>query len=505
MIAISIWLLGLIACGALFYRMYWVPRAEKKAQEVVTQAEQDKMNATSSDSQYRNNVRFGIDSFSGNAVFRTQEFRNHLRRANTKVDLVDDGADYNARLEALQSGDLQMAVFTIDALIAASDRLDEIPAVIVAFVDETRGADAMLAYKKTFPNLDSLNDPKTRFVLTPDSPSETLARVMMASFNLDQLDSDPFITVDGAQAVYEHYRKNKDTDPYVYVVWQPFASKILDNPNAHVIIDSSRFKGYIVDVIVANRDFLYKNPDAVKVVVQSYLRAYYEHSDNMVKLVMEDSRQLGQPLSQKQAEDLVKGIWWKNTQENYAHMGKGTKTLQHIEDMILNLTTVLKKTNAIDGDPTDGHPEQLYYNQILGDLADANFHPGLQAEKVRSENDQLQALSETEWEKLVPVGTLEVPKLVFARGTSKLSTTSNIHLDELNEKLKSFPTYYVLVRGNASTQGDLDANRILALQRAKAAESYLLSVGVHQNRIRAVAGEPTGSTSVNFILGEQPY
>jgi hypothetical protein len=172
---------------------------------------------------------------------------------------------------------------------------------------------------------------------------------------------------------------------------------------------------------------------------------------------------------------------------------------------LLNLTTVLKKTDGIDSDPTDGHPEQLYYPRLLRDMADANFHPGIQREKIRTENDLLPELSESEWDDLVPIGTLEVPELIFARGTDRLSNTSEIHLDELNEKLKSFPTYYVLVRGNASTVGDKEANCILAMQRAKATENYLLSKGVHKNRIRAVAGEPTGATSVTFVLGEEPY
>ena len=53
-------------------------------------------------------------------------------------DLVDDGADYSQRIEALQSGEIQLAAFTIDALITASAELGELPATIVALIDETR-------------------------------------------------------------------------------------------------------------------------------------------------------------------------------------------------------------------------------------------------------------------------------------------------------------------------------------------------------------------------------
>jgi ABC-type nitrate/sulfonate/bicarbonate transport system substrate-binding protein len=505
-VAICIWGVVLLGIGSIFYRTMWVPHQEKAKQEAIQKQEKEKIAATSAPSQYRHNIRFGIDSFSGYAVLRSQEFQNFLRTENIKVDFVDDGADYTARINALKSGDTQMAAFTIDALISVSAKTKEIPAVIVAIIDETRGADAMISYKQSFPNVDALNVPETKFILTPNSPSETLVRVMMASFNLNRLGRDAIVKVGGAEEVFKYYRKSKDTDPNVYVVWQPFGTKILDNPNTHVLIDSGRFKGYIVDVIVCSRDFLYKNPDAVKGFVCAYFRAVYQHRDKMLDLVMDDARRQGQPLSQKQAEDLVKGVWWKNTQENYAHFGiGGLKTLQHVEDMILNLTKVLLKTDGIDKDPTNGHPEELYYNKLMEDMSTSNFHPGFEPETIRAEKTTLTALTAEQWKQLVPVGTLEIPELVFARGSSRLSDASIQNLNILYETLKTFPSYYVLVCGNASTNGDLEANKELALDRAKTAGDYLISLGANSNRIRVIAGEPTGETSVKFVLGELPY
>ena len=53
--------------------------------------------------------------------------------------------------------------------------------------------------------------------------------------------------------------------------------------------------------------------------------------------------------------------------------------------------------------------------------------------------------------------------------------------------------------------GDLAANKLLAEQRAAAAKAYLVEAGVDPNRIRAVGGEPSGRTSVSFVLGQPPY
>lgn len=492
LLAVCLLWLVVLGVGAAIWRLYLAPARE-----------QQQLDETSADSRYRHQIDFALDSFSGYAVLRSQEFRNELAKKRIKVDLVDDAADYSARIEALQSGEVQMAVFTIDALIKASADLGELPATIVAVIDETRGADAMVAHKKAIPNVDALNDPRTKFVLTPNSPSETLARVVVAHFQLDALGPDPFIHAADAEDVYKRYRTASPDTHQVFVLWEPYVSKILENPNAHVVVDSSKFRGYIVDVIVASRDFLAKNPDAVADVVEAYFRAFFANHKKMVQLVLDDARTLGAPLTPSQAEHLVEGVWWKNTQENYAHFGIRDGTgLQHLEDMIDNINDVLLRSGGISTDPTDGRPNLLYYDKVLRRLQDMNFHPG--AESIRDDTE-LPALSDLEWDGLVPVGTMEVPPLVFARGTTTLTQKSHVVLDDLMQKLQTWPQYYVLIRGNASLRGDLELNEQLALDRAKAAQQYLTRSGINKNRVHAVGGTPSGATSVSFVLGQTPY
>jgi outer membrane protein OmpA-like peptidoglycan-associated protein len=62
-----------------------------------------------------------------------------------------------------------------------------------------------------------------------------------------------------------------------------------------------------------------------------------------------------------------------------------------------------------------------------------------------------------------------------------------------------------MVQGNAGRQGNLEANKALAVARAKAAEEYLIDAGVSASRVRAIAVEPSGQMSVTFKLGEMPY
>lgn len=499
LLAVCLVWLAILGLGVSVWRFVFAPVVERS--QAARQAEERQRGG--SQSAYKKTVKLSLDGFSGYAVLRSQEFDADLRKQGIRLELNDDGADYPARLAALQRGDADLAVFTIDALVKASAQANALPATIVALIDDTVGADAIVAYRETIPNVDALNHPETRFVLTPDSPSETLARVVMSRFQLDQLADDPFIPVKDAAAVVARYKQARPVDRLAYVLWEPHVSQILKNSKTHVVVDSSRFPSAIADVLVASDDFVAKNRETVVEVIQAYFRANYQFREEpaRVALVKRDAAATGAKLTQAEAQKLVDGIWWKNTRENLAHMGRSGRTpLPLVEDMIASITRVLLETGAIDRDPTDGNPNYLYNAGIWEELE--SFRPGASDERLRG--TQLPALSDQQWEALVPAGTARAPTLVFARGTDRLTGRSKSLLDELAGTLQS-TRYYVTVRGNASRRGDPEANKRLAADRARAVEAYLVDQGVDRDRVRAVGIDPSGQTSVTFVLGEPPY
>lgn len=500
-----VWLviLGLIVLG---YRYFWSPRQEQKAKEQAEREHKETIDLTSAESRYKHTINFGIDSFSGYAIFRHKSFQDELGKYEIKVNLLSDIANYSQRLQSLAEGKLDLAVFTIDALIKSSANLGDFPATIIAMIDETKGADALIGAAARFPNLDALNNPDVKIICTADSPSETLARVVMHSFNLKNMSKNPFEFVDGAEAVFAAYQKSRPTDNKLFALWEPYVSKIASNPDYRVLINSSKFRGYIVDVIVVRRGFLLKNEAQVEAFVKSYYTTSFNQRPRMLDLVIEDANELGQSIEKDQAKRLVEGIWWKNTQESFGHFGfTNGHGLQHIEEMCANITKVLLSTGSISKDPTEGKPNKLFYDGILRKLFSNSWHPGFGDEGIRKEK-ALAALSDEEWKELKPVGTLQVPRLVFNRGTSQLSTLSYKVLDDLAETLKTFPQYYLVVRGNVSAEGDIVANKSLAEARAKTAVVYLMMLkAVDKNRIRADTSNPNGSSTVAFLLGELPY
>jgi outer membrane protein OmpA-like peptidoglycan-associated protein len=348
---------------------------------------------------------------------------------------------------------------------------------------------------------------------------------MIADFGLDRLPRDWAVAADGAADVYERFRQADRNQRRAYVMWEPYVSRARQKSGAKVLLDSAATKGYIVDVLVAERNFLRDHPELVARVVQAYLGALYANrgEQELVQLIVDDAHKTGsERLDDDTARALVRGILWKNTLENYAHFGllqsDQTRGLPHIEDMILRITRVLVKTGAVSGDPLGGRPNQLFFDQILRDMQQADFHPGrtlnvvagsgADLDEIRGDT-QLPALSETQWDQLVPVGEMQTAPISFARGTARINIQSQRELTALAQRLRQWPHYYVTIVGHVRSVGDPEANRKLAEDRAEAAAEVLRNAGLHPNRLRCRPASRSGSggeaQSVSFVVGQAPY
>ncbi len=484
---------------------------------------------TGSQSRYKNEVIIAADSFSGYSILRSPVMAKELKSQGIKLTVQDDQADYDARMKALKDEEIQMAVFTVDSFLTSGVNLGSFPASIVMVIDETKGADAIVSYKGAVGNLNDLDSSDARLVLTPNSPSEFLARTVIAHFSLPGLPEKWWVEADGAEDVYQKFLSADKSSKMAYVLWEPYVTRCLEEKDAHVLLDSSKLKGYIVDVLVAERNFLQEHPELVKSILETYMRTAYSYSrktDGMAELVKADAKLTGsEALSQEHAEKIVTGIEWKNTLENYAYFGllpdNDSEGAQHIEDIILNISDVLVKTGVLNDKSGIGEASNLFYDKLLRDLKLASFHPGKKVnvieglglgaedlEAVRKES-ALKPLTDDEWSKLVDVAKLRVKPINFARGTSRINIQSKRDLNQLARNLESWPQYYLRVVGHARAEGDAEANMKLARDRAAMATQSLVSAGVNPNRINSSAAAPknTGGSaqSVTFTLVQLPY
>jgi len=469
---------------------------------------------TGSSSQYREEIMGGHDLFPGYATLRSELMYKNLKSDGIKLTWEDDEADYEKRIKKLRDGDIEIAVFTIDALITSSIAIGEWPppATVIIVIDQTKGADGLVAWKSQVPAIDSLDHEDARIVAIPKSPAELISRVVVGQFSLPRLPDDWMIEADSSKDVLRMLTNNKDKR-YAYALWEPELSQALEIDGVHVLLDSSKLDGLIVDVLVANREFVADHPDLVQSIGEAYLRASFAYKNEMAKLIAKDTG-----LNQSQAQKIADGIRWTNTMENFAHFGLVTGG-QHIEDIIINITDVLVATGALpDENPVRGTESQLYYDQMLTALQSSGFHPARKVNLLRSmagmanldairTEDELPVLSEDEWNQLLGVGNIKVNQITFGRGSSKINIGGQRELRDLADRLSSFPHYYLLVVGNSTAKGDPQANLKLAQHRSEAVENYLITLGIGSNRLKAKAAPPTTKTtsSVSFVVGQRPY
>lgn len=473
---------------------------------------------TSGQSAYRQTVTLRLDSFSGYAPLRSERMQELLREQGIRLELEDDQADYADRIRALDSGRAQMGVFTIDGYVLAGADLGRFPGTIVSILDETSGADAMVAYEDAVPNLQALNNGKARLVLTPASPSEFLGRVAMAEFGLEQMTSRTWKSADGAGDVFAQMKAAAPSDLRGYVLWEPWVSRALELPGVHKLIDSSATRGYIVDVLVVERKFLAQHPEDVAAVLEAIFSTLYEAHEGpgMAGMVQDDAASTD-PLSDAQAEDVADGILWRNALENYAAFGlvplSRAAGVLLLEDAILNISSVLERTHAVSADPIGDRVTELFYPGVLNMLMQRDFHPakGMGTADLASAGVDmvLPPLAEDEWQDLVSVGSMQVAPISFGRGRATLHVQGQRELDALARRLRSLPAFYLTVVGQARAEGDPEANLALAEARAEAARAHLIAAGIAKHRVRAVAAPPVdaggAAQTVRFELGQRPY
>ena len=504
-----VWLV-ILAVLAITVRFFWTEPQNEKLQS-----------DTGSNSSYSHEVKIQADLFSGYSVLRSDEIKKNLRYDGIRLTMVKDEADYDSRLEALEDGDVDMAVFTIDSLLVAGAKLGRFPVSIVMVIDETIGADAVLAFDQGVKTVQDLNVSDASFVLTPSSPSEFLARVVKSHFKLPKLGNNWIKEEDGSEAVFEVMKSADRSKKQAYVLWEPHVSQAKKIKGVKVLLDSSKIKGLIVDVLVARREYLRDHPEKVRSVIEAYSRAahhYRNEPQGFAGLVLSDDPSL----SEDGSKAIVNGIQWKNTLENYAHFGvvKGVSAgdLLTMEDMIGNITEILLKTKALDSDPLNGNYTSLYFDKILSEMQSENFHPesliaGLgqgttDLQGVRT-NAQLGKLNESQWDTLRAVGDLNVQSIGFRRGSAAISLSSEHELRRLKKMLDNFPSFYLRIVGQTRSEGDPEANRRLAETRAKSVGEFLQKDGFSISRMRteaAPSAAKSGSAqSVRFEVGQIPF
>jgi hypothetical protein len=426
-------------------------------------------------------------------------------------------------MKTVRSGETPLAVFTIDSLLAQQTRYEDDPfATIVMLIDETRGADAMISWASGVKDIDALNSDQAKIVMVPDSPSEALARVVRAQFNLPNLPIEkdkymiPITTDGGVDDVYAAFQNAKRTDKKAFVLWEPKVSQAIKEygkDGAQILIDSSQFKGYIVDVLVVQKEFFREHRNWVLKVVTAYLETLHDVTkvpEALAEKVYADAyiADKDSKMTREQAKQVTQGVWWKNTIDNYGHFGIKAEPLQPLPEMIKNITDVMDKTKQ----PNEGKQgvkniDKIWNANVLQELYDGpQLHRGIQT--ARDDQQVTPRISDSEWATLIRAGAVKIDPIPFtSRNNLDTDAGAGTILYEFAASIKRFPQYYFRVEGDVITTAtsDPEASKTLALKRANEVVQYLTKEqNVSPNRLKAEAVVTGKAREVRIVALRKP-
>jgi outer membrane protein OmpA-like peptidoglycan-associated protein/ABC-type nitrate/sulfonate/bicarbonate transport system substrate-binding protein len=470
---------ALVALGvalALAYKYVW-PIVETRMDIATTDARATK-----------GRIVIGVDNWIGYFPLCSDEMRKRMRTAGYVLRCDDDKADYAKRLANLRSGQLQFAVATVDAFVI-NGPASGFPGAIVAVIDESKGGDAIVAWKDKAASLDALKAAQTPTIaFTPASPSEHLLRAAAVHFDVPALRTGKGawrIETNGSPEALKRLLEHK-TD--AAVVWEPDVTRALATDGVVKLLSTADTQRLIVDVLIAGRSVLQQNPEMVKTLLTTYFevaRHYREHPDVLAKDVAAETK-----VSMEQVKTMLAGVAMAGLTDNFQIWLGTTPETNGMVDVIQSTVRILTETGAFASDPLpDKDPYRIINSQFIGSVFTLTATGGQPTATLASAalDQRFKELSDEEWSRLREVGTLKALSVSFQSGTADLSYDGKTEIDRTMDVLRHYPTFRVRVRGHTAESGDPEQNKLLSLERAEAVARYLnVTYNVDPNRIKVV-------------------
>jgi len=215
---------------------------------------------------------------------------------------VDEQLDA-ARRDAFNAGMLDAEVGTIGLLV--SKRAVDTPVVGVAEIDLSLGGDAIVATQ----DIRSLADLAGRKVaFARDDVGETFLSYLLheAGLSMDEVTVVPVSPDKAAQAFL-----GGKAD--AAVTWEPWVSRALARPGAHVLLSTKDKPGIIVDILTVREQIVRRQPELVRKLLRGWYRAvqYYKaHPEEAGRIIAPRFN-----LSPEEYRERVTGLYWPSYEE----------------------------------------------------------------------------------------------------------------------------------------------------------------------------------------------
>ena len=425
------------------------------------------------------------DDWLGYLIFKSRAMQDSLRkqRIGLKYEQV---FDFRERVQGLAQGKCDFLAITCDSYIANGKEFDY-PGVILFLIDESYGGDAIIGGPRV-PNLDALNSESLKGAFVGNSPSEFLLKSSLAHFRLEKL-----------APRLKSFRRDKEEDVYAdlvsgradfAVLWEPFTSRALrEITGSKRLLDTAEARGLVLDVMVASRNVMAREPALADAVTKAYFVALHHYLNHPAELKSLAQAYSGQPASV--VDEMLSGIRFVSLDENRSDwFGIASTGSARINDSLQAVSDILVRSGDFSADPLAGNPYALLNSRVLAGMVNV---PELEPVSALPLTKPFTAFSDAQWNALPTTGTLLDDPINFAVGQADLDEDSQTLLREAARRLVYYPGQRVMVTAQVSPGSDAEQDRALSLERAQAVRDFLIATGVDPNRIHA---EGLGSTAL---------
>ncbi len=443
--------------------------------------------STSDAKQLKGEISVALDSWIGYFPFRSPVFGTMMRDAGYRVKVVDDRADYPARMTMLRKGEVDFAVCTVDSyLLNGKDA--GYPGIIVTVIDESKGGDAVVAWKNRVADLNQLSTAATlKIAYTPASPSEHLLKALAAHFNIDRLKRDRAawsVEVNGAEDAYARLMK-REVD--AAALWEPYVTEAVGRPGIVKLIGSEDMEKLIVDILLVNRRFAREKGDLVKL----FLKCYFETLGvyRAAERQLEDDIVRSVKLDAARVKYMLKGVRWISFAENAGWFGLQSTPAQGSPELIgsiMSTASILIESGDFRENPLpDRDPYTIVNSGFIADLEKStslNFAGG--GVPGGSPSRKFTRLTEAQWNGLRVVGSLRLRPVSFRSGIESLDDAGREQVKLIAESIRHYPNYRILVKGHTGLRGDPAENVKLSQLRASSVGQELVAAWrIDPNRV----------------------
>jgi outer membrane protein OmpA-like peptidoglycan-associated protein/ABC-type nitrate/sulfonate/bicarbonate transport system substrate-binding protein len=438
----------------------------------------------------------GLDSWIGGTPILIGLSREYNRDYSLSMDIKYIPSDGD-RIAALNNGEIQATEMSLPSYMKFQAKYPD-AGVVVGITDFSRGADGIISKAE----VKDLNDMEGRRVsYVADGTGKFILNKFLRLVGLRYQDIEPIEREDMSEVINDLKSGYAD----LIVSWSPDMNIAVNEINAtkpgsvKVLITTKEVPDLIPTMLVVNKDYAENNPKKV----ESFLKTWYAASKYVIERpdkayeklasLMSEKGEYGE-VSTKDVQDSFKDIKLMSLNDNLSYFGvtgsdskidgiisDTVETWKRYGDLDINfsLSKEVASKEYLDNVNKSEGLEELLVAAVDSDTS-GNAKPVDDSKKEFKQQDEKSIEKNTE-----RVAKVDIPPVYYDSGKATVKAESIAVLNDVNQLLSQFPTYYLIIDAHTDTVGSNESNLQLSKNRATEVKKYLVQKGVDEKRIIA--------------------